>query len=287
MFTGKLSTTTPSQLQDFLTCPQMYNFKHVLKIPDPLTGAGWLGMKVHETLNAFKLYRGCHQEEKSTTCLDTKFCIKSFSSSFFEFNEPSSNKIVINWKKETPQSLYLLGEKFVTIILKSYSFRNSLLQDTRNTYLMHLLRDPVQDTFIPCADPSDDTLSIECCFDGIMQNHTIIEYHTCKKSCNKAEVEAKLKFGLLGIAIHMKYSHPSDQSTSFICYNMIKKANYPILQVMTFEKNDIDRKKILKYLYDICLLIETNLFPPRATNFCKSCCSYMDRCNLFNTNEVN
>jgi hypothetical protein len=287
MTTGNFCYTTPKQLQDYLTCPLMFNFKHILKIPEPLTGEGWLGMKIHETLHNYQQFRKEHPKEKSSIDLDTQFCLVNLSRCFNNFKKIDSNKLPINWKKETPESTLQLGEELLTVIIRYHDFRKVLFHDTEKSFLFHLMPDHNNGTFIPWEVATDMTLSIDCCFDAISADQTILEYHTCRNTCSQRETETKIKYDLLGLALHLKNSHPTQQSIYFKCFNIVKKNKNHFIQRIAFEKNNDDRLNFLVYLYEINCLIATKKFPPIFNNLCLNHCSYNNRCWLLKKKERN
>lgn len=279
-----LTYVTPSMLTSYLTCPQQFYFSYILKLPQTTNAPAWLGLKVHEAIQATLEAKLLRSSKIGAVDMDLSYCHKAFGERFTKLVNYKGAPVRIDWKEgDNPEALEEKGRQLIDLYINSDEFQNMDVREIEQVIELHLI--PVEDLANPqestfrIAEPQEKKfMTVYCRLDGILANHQIIDYKTSNKAYIVADVERKIQFDMYALALFADRFTNLAQVINLRVDVLIKKIKDNSLQVIEFHKTKQDRERVSKQLFQICKGIEQGIYYPTPNIFCNGYCQFQKQC---------
>lgn len=279
-----LSYITPSMLASYLTCPQQFYYAHVLKLPQTTNAPAWLGLKVHEAIQATLEAKLLRSSKIGATDQDLSCCHKAFGEKVRKLVNYKGAPVRIDWREgDSPEALEEKGRELIDLYINSSEFQDMEVREIEQALELHLVpmenqNQPLESTFRMAVPGEKKFMTMYCRLDGILANNQIIDYKTSSRAYIVADVENKLQFDLYALALFEDRFSNDAQVINLRVDVLIKKIKDCSLQVIEFHKTKQDRERVKKQLFQICKGIEQGIYYPTPNILCNGYCNFQKQC---------
>jgi hypothetical protein len=261
-----IKKVTAEQLQDYLTCPNLYYFKYIDQSSVPTPAHKWMDFAIHEALIQ-TLQRGG----------STLYCLSAYEQVFTRGKDQDGRDVDIDFKEDTPEKLLIKGRGILQLYTGSPWFRGLDLLHCHQKLTLHLQPWPEETLCFPCEEPSPTSVAVICQIDAQLKDHSLLDLFVWSRLVLEEDYTRYLRFGLHSLALSYLQKLSTDQSRK-VRSDILIKTIQPKIQVVQFVTTNEDEWCFLKNLYSIIKAIEEELFFATPNILCANHCDYKRNC---------